>query len=91
MNDTGQQARDQLRSIVERIERLNEEAKAIADDTRDVYSEAKSNGYCPKALRKIIAMRKKDENTRREEDAILDAYMVALNMAPEFEFEEAAE
>lgn len=78
--------RDQLRSIIERVERMNEEAKTIADDIRDIYAEAKSNGYCPKALRKIVAMRKKDENTRREEDAILDSYLVALGMAPEFDF-----
>ncbi len=87
MTDTGQVARDQLRSIVERIENLETEKKAISDDIADVYSEAKGNGYDVKALRKIVAMRKKDENTRREEEAILDTYLVALDMAPQFEFE----
>ncbi|MBN9026683.1 MAG: DUF2312 domain-containing protein [Rhizobiales bacterium] len=57
----------QLRSIVERIERLEEEKKAIADDIKDVYGEAKANGYDTKALRKIVALRKKDANEREEE------------------------
>ncbi|MEM5474523.1 DUF2312 domain-containing protein [Hoeflea sp. AS60] len=83
MSDSGAVARDQLRSIVERIERLEEEKKTIADDIKDVYGEAKSNGYDTKVLRKIIAIRKQDQNDRLEQEAILDTYLHALGMAPE--------
>ncbi|PHR19391.1 MAG: DUF2312 domain-containing protein [Hoeflea sp.] len=83
MSDSGAVARDQLRSIVERIERLEEEKKTIADDIKDVYGEAKSNGYDVKVLRKIIAIRKQDQNDRLEQEAILDTYLHALGMAPE--------
>ena len=87
MTDVGANARQQLRSIVERIERSNEEAKTIADDIKDIYAEAKANGYDTKALRKIIAIRKQDPNDRAEQEAILDTYLVALGMAPEFDFD----
>ncbi|BCP54979.1 UPF0335 protein [Kaistia sp. 32K] len=70
----------QLRSIVERIERLEEEKKAIADDIKDVYGEAKANGYDTKALRKIVALRKQDANEREEQEAILELYKNALGM-----------
>ncbi|MBN9435233.1 MAG: DUF2312 domain-containing protein [Bosea sp.] len=70
----------QLRSIVERIERLEEEKKAIADDIKDVYGEAKGNGYDTKVLRTIIRLRKQDANEREEQDAILDLYKQALGM-----------
>jgi uncharacterized protein (UPF0335 family) len=70
----------QLRSIVERIERLEEEKKAIADDIKDVYGEAKANGYDTKALRKIVSERKQDANEREEAEAILDLYRGALGM-----------
>ena len=70
----------QLRSIVERIERLEEEKKAIADDIKDVYGEAKGNGYDTKALRTIIRLRKQDASEREEQDAILDLYKQALGM-----------
>jgi uncharacterized protein (UPF0335 family) len=83
MSDTGAIARDQLRSIVERIERLEEEKKTIADDIKDVYGEAKANGFDTTALRKIVALRKQDQNSRLEQEAILDTYMHALGMAPE--------
>ena len=73
-------AKDQLKAIVERIEHLEEEKKAIADDIRDVYAEAKGNGYDVKALRKIIRLRKQDKNERAEEEAILETYMHALGM-----------
>ncbi|MBO0752173.1 MAG: DUF2312 domain-containing protein [Bradyrhizobiaceae bacterium] len=73
-------ARDALRAVVERIEHLEEEKKAIADDIKDVYAEAKGNGYDVKALRKIIRLRKQDKNERAEEEAILEAYMHALGM-----------
>lgn len=73
-------ARDQLRAFVERIERLEEEKKTIADDIKDVYGEAKGTGFNTKIIRKVIAARKKDEQERMEEAAILDTYMHALGM-----------
>ena len=73
-------ARDQLRAFVERIERLTEEKKTIADDIKDVFGEAKAMGFDVKILRKVIALRKKDEQERLEEDLILDTYLHALGM-----------
>ena len=69
---------DQLKSIVERIERLEEEKKTISDDIKEVYAEAKGNGYDVKVLRKVIAIRKRDANERAEEEAILDLYLQAV-------------
>ncbi|EDQ34430.1 hypothetical protein HPDFL43_15572 [Hoeflea phototrophica DFL-43] len=83
MSDAGAVARDQLRSFVERIERLEEEKKTIADDIKDVYGEAKAMGFDAKVLRKVVAIRKQDENDRLEQEAILDTYLHALGMAPE--------
>ena len=80
--DTGV-ARDQLRSIVERIERLEEEKKAIADDIKDVYAEAKGNGFDTKTLREIIKLRKLEATERQELEAMLDLYMSALGMLPQ--------
>ena len=71
-------AGDQLKSIVERIERLEEEKKTIADDIKEVYAEAKGNGYDVKVLRKVIALRKRDLDERKEEEAILDLYLQAV-------------
>ena len=82
MSDTSV-ARDQLRSIVGRIENLEAEKKTISDDIKDVYSEASGNGYDSKVLRKIIAIRKQDESDRAEQEAIMDLYLHALGMAPE--------
>jgi uncharacterized protein (UPF0335 family) len=73
-------AKDQLKAIVERIERLEEEKKTISDDIRDVYAEAKGNGYDVKALRTIVRMRKQDANERAEQETILETYMQALGM-----------
>ena len=73
-------AQDQLKAIVERIERLEEEKKTISDDIRDVYAEAKGNGYDVKALRTIVRMRKQDPNERAEAETILETYMQALGM-----------
>jgi uncharacterized protein (UPF0335 family) len=73
-------AKDQLKALVERIERLEEEKKAIADDIRDVYAEAKVNGYDVKALRTVVRLRKQDANERKEQDAILETYLHALGM-----------
>jgi uncharacterized protein (UPF0335 family) len=76
-------AQKQLRQLVEQIERLEEEKKALAGDIRDKYLEAKGVGFDPKALRKIISLRKKSATDRQEEDAILAVYMHALGMIDE--------
>ena len=73
-------ARDQLKAIIERIERLEEEKKATSDDIRDVYAEAKGNGFDVKALRTIVRLRKQDVDERREQESILETYMHALGM-----------
>ena len=73
-------AKDQLKAIIERIERLEEEKKAISDDIRDVYAEAKGNGFDVKALRTIVRMRKQDANEREEQETILETYLQALGM-----------
>ena len=75
-------AQGQLKSLVERIERLEEEKKTIAGDIKEVYAEAKANGFDTKILRKLISIRKKDRNELEEEEAILDLYMSALGMLP---------
>jgi len=69
---------NQLKSIVERIERLEEEKKTIADDIKEVYAEAKGNGYDVKILRQVVRLRKIDLDERRETEAILDLYMQAV-------------
>ncbi len=69
-----------LRAFVERIERLEEENKALADDIKDVYAEAKGNGFDVKIMRKIISLRKQDREKRNEEEEILGLYMAALGM-----------
>ena len=73
-------AKDHLKAFIERIEKLEEEKKAISDDVRDVYSEAKANGFDTKALRAIVRLRKQDADERREHEAILETYMHALGM-----------
>jgi uncharacterized protein (UPF0335 family) len=74
-------AKDQLKAFIERVERLEEEKKTISDDIRDVYAEAKGNGYDVKALRTIVRLRKMDSDERKEQETILDTYLVALGMA----------
>jgi uncharacterized protein (UPF0335 family) len=69
-----------LRAFIERIEKLEEEKKAIADDIKDVYDEAKATGYDVKVMRKIVSIRKQDRDKRREEEEILDLYLSALGM-----------
>ncbi|MBX9991991.1 DUF2312 domain-containing protein [Phreatobacter oligotrophus] len=81
MVDTQSVAADQLKSIIERIERLEEEKKALSDDIKDVYGEAKANGFDTKVLRKIISLRKQDRDERMEQEAILELYLQALGMA----------
>ena len=72
--------KEQLKAFVERVERLEEEKKAIADDIRDVYAEAKGSGFEVKALRAIVRLRKQNTDERREQQAILETYMHALGM-----------
>ena len=77
----GSVAADELRLLVERIERLEEEKKAIADDVRDVYAEAKANGYDTKTMRAIVRLRKLETHQRQEMDALLETYRAALGLA----------
>lgn len=79
-DEVGGVARAQLRSIIERIERLEEEKKALADDIKEIYAEAKANGYDVKTLRKVVALRKKNQHERQEEEALLETYLSALGM-----------
>jgi uncharacterized protein (UPF0335 family) len=74
-------AQGQLRTIVERIERLEEEKKTIAADIKEVYAEAKGNGFDTKVLRKVISLRKKDAQELQEEEAMIDVYLAALGTA----------
>jgi uncharacterized protein (UPF0335 family) len=79
------QSADQLRSVVERIEKLSEEKEAIAAEIRDVFAEAKGNGFEVTAIRAIIKLRKLDAHVRDEQETILDTYRRALGMLPELE------
>jgi uncharacterized protein (UPF0335 family) len=85
-------AAKQLRSIVERIERMEEEKKSIADDIKDIYAEAKANGFDTATIRKVIRLRKMDKAEREESEALLDLYCHALGMAaqPELPFNDDA-
>ena len=74
-------AKGQLRSLVERIERLEDEKKSIAGDIKEVYAEAKANGFDVKVLRKVIGLRRRDRQELAEEEAMLDLYLGALGMA----------
>lgn len=76
----GHVAADELRLLIERAERLEEEKKGIADDLKDVMAEAKGRGYDPKAIRRILSIRKKKKEDYQEEEAILEVYMQALGM-----------
>jgi uncharacterized protein (UPF0335 family) len=78
-------AADELRVVVERIERLSEERQGIADDIKDVYGEAKSRGYCVKTIRKVVARRKMDRDAAQEQDAIFATYCHALGMQLAFD------
>ena len=73
-------AKDQLKAFIERVERLEEEKKALSDDIRDVYAEAKGNGFDVKALRTVVRMRKQEATERQEEQLILETYLNALGM-----------
>jgi uncharacterized protein (UPF0335 family) len=77
----GTVAADQLRLFIERIERLEEEKKGIADDVKDVYAEAKANGYDTKTMRSIVRLRRMEKHARDEMDALLETYRNALGLA----------
>jgi len=79
-SDTVEVSGNRLKSFIERVERLEEEKKALAEDIRDVYGEAKSSGFEPKIMRKIVSLRKANLEKRREEQELLDLYMAALGM-----------
>lgn len=74
-------AQDQLRAFIERIERLEEEKAAISEDIKEIYAEAKGNGFDTKVLRKIVTIRKQDHNERMEQEALIELYLTALGMA----------
>ena len=69
-----------LLAFIERIEKLEEEKRALADDLKDVYAEAKGNGFDPKIIRKIVSLRRQDRDERREQEEIMDLYLAALGM-----------
>ena len=77
----GNGAADELRLLIERIERLEEEKKAIADDVRDVYAEAKARGYDPKTMRTVVRLRRMENHARAEAEALLETYKAALGLA----------
>lgn len=83
-------ARDQLKAIIERVERLEEEKAAISGDIKEVYAEAKANGFDTKTLRKVVALRKMDTAKRQEQEALLDLYMHALGMLSDTPLGQAA-
>jgi len=78
MADVGGIAADQLKSLFERIERLEEEKKGLAEDIRDVFAEAKGNGFDPKAMRAVLKLRKMERGDREELEAIVDLYLAAV-------------
>ena len=75
-------AASQLTSIIERVERLEEEKKEVAEQIKEVYAEAKANGFDTKTIRKVVGLRKKPTEERQEEEALLDLYLSALGMLP---------
>ncbi len=81
MTNVGGIAKEQLQSVVERIERLEDEKANLAADIREVYAEAKANGFDAKTLRQVVRLRKLDADDRQEQEYMLDLYLAALNMA----------
>lgn len=90
MTNTGTFAADQLKSIVERIERMEEEKKTISDDIKDIYAEAKGQGFDVATLREIIRLRKRDPAERTEAEMMLDLYKHALGMLADLPLGQAA-
>jgi uncharacterized protein (UPF0335 family) len=83
MPDVGGVAGDRLRSFIERIERLEEERRVLGADIKEVYAEAKGNGFEPKIMRQIVRLRKKDKDELDEEEGLLEVYKRALGMLPQ--------
>lgn len=83
MTTLADSAQKQLRQFIEQVERLEDEKKAIADDIRDKFAEAKAIGFDPKAMKQVLKLRKKNRDERREEEAVLDTYLAALGMIDE--------
>jgi uncharacterized protein (UPF0335 family) len=79
-DETGGVAGERLRSFIQRVERLEEDKKCVADDIREVYAEAKSNGFDPKIMRQVIKLRKMEAADRAEQEALLETYLHALGM-----------
>ena len=90
MANVGGVAGEQLKSFIERIERLEEEKNALSGDIKEVYAEAKGNGFEPKIMRQIIKIRKMDKDALDEQESLLDLYKRALGMAPDAELEARA-
>jgi uncharacterized protein (UPF0335 family) len=88
MPDVGGVAGDRLKSFIERIERLEEEKKALAEDIKEVFAEAKGTGFDVKIMRQIIRIRKMDKDDLDEQESLLDVYKRALGMVPDFSDEE---
>jgi uncharacterized protein (UPF0335 family) len=82
---------NQIRAYIERVERLEEEKVAISSDIKEIYAEAKGSGFDSSILRKIVALRKKDPNKRREEEAVMSLYLDALGMTPMEEYLEGGD
>src|SRR6478672_10692011 len=91
MPDVGGIAGEQLRSFIERIERLEEERKTLAEDIKEVFAEAKGNGFDTKIIREIIKIRRMDEDDLDEQETLLDIYKRALGMLPDIPESVAAE
>ena len=85
MPDIGGIAGDRLKSFIERIERLEEEKKALADDIKEVFAEAKGNGFDTKIMRQVIRLRRMDKDDLDEQEALIDVYKRALRMLPSAE------
>jgi uncharacterized protein (UPF0335 family) len=85
MADVGGIAGDRLKSFIERIERLEEEKKALQEDIKEVFAEAKGTGFDVKIMRQILKIRKMDKDDLDEQEALLDVYKRALGMIPDFE------
>lgn len=85
MTNIGGISAEQLKSYVERIERLEEEKAKVAEDVREVYSEAKATGFDTKTLRQVVKLRKMDHDDRQEQEYMLDLYKKALGLAPSAE------
>ena len=90
MADVGGVAGEQLKSFIERIERLEEEKRALSGDIKEVYAEAKGTGFEPKIMRQLVKIRKMDKEELDEEESLLDLYKRALGMAPEAHLETRA-